>query len=45
MVTACAQVATCAGAQKLGVDAYVTKPFDPDALVRTVRELVEPESA
>jgi DNA-binding response OmpR family regulator len=25
----------------VGVDAYVTKPFDPDALVRTVRDLVE----
>jgi DNA-binding response OmpR family regulator len=25
----------------VGVDAYVTKPFDPAVLVRTVRDLVE----
>ena len=44
MVTACAQVDDLRRGEKIGVDAYVTKPFDPDALVRTVRELVEPES-
>jgi DNA-binding response OmpR family regulator len=26
---------------EVGVDAYVTKPFDPTTLVRTVRDLVE----
>ena len=26
--------------ERAGVDAYVTKPFDPDALVRTIRDLV-----
>jgi len=45
MVTACAQVDDLRRGEKIGVDAYVTKPFDPTALVRTVRELVEPESA
>ena len=45
MVTACAQVDDLRRGEQIGVDAYVTKPFDPTALVRTVRELVEPESA
>lgn len=41
MVTACAQEADLARGQAVGVDAYVTKPFDPATLVRTVRDLVE----
>ena len=41
MVTACAQEADLARGAAVGVDAYVTKPFDPSTLVRTVRDLVE----
>lgn len=41
MVTACAQEADIRRGEAVGVDAYVTKPFDPTVLVRTVRELVE----
>ena len=41
MVTACAQEADLRRGDQVGVDAYVTKPFDPTALVRTVRELAE----
>ena len=40
MVTACAQEADLRRGDEVGVDAYVTKPFDPSALVRTVRDLV-----
>ena len=41
MVTACAQEADLRRGREVGVDAYVTKPFDPTTLVRTVRDLVE----
>ena len=41
MVTACAQADDLRRGEKVGVDAYVTKPFDPTTLVRTVRDLVE----
>jgi len=41
MVTACAQEADIRRGEAVGVDAYVTKPFDPTVLVRTVRELVK----
>jgi DNA-binding response OmpR family regulator len=41
MVTACAQEADLRRGDEVGVDAYVTKPFDPSNLVRTVRDLVE----
>ena len=41
MVTACAQEADVQRGKDVGVDAYVTKPFDPATLVRTVRDLVE----
>src|SRR6516164_4316005 len=36
MVTARAQAADRQAGQDAGVDAYVTKPFDPDELVATV---------
>jgi DNA-binding response OmpR family regulator len=41
MVTACAQESDIRRGREVGVDAYVTKPFDPAVLVRTVRDLVE----
>lgn len=44
MVTACAQADDLRRGDEVGVDAYVTKPFDPTTLVRTVRELVEHET-
>lgn len=37
MVTACAQESDLARGRELGVDAYVTKPFEPADLVRVVR--------
>jgi DNA-binding response OmpR family regulator len=40
MVTARAQGFDLARGAEIGVDAYVTKPFDPADLVRTVRTLV-----
>jgi CheY-like chemotaxis protein len=40
MVTARAQGFDLARGAAIGVDAYVTKPFDPADLVRTVRKLV-----
>jgi CheY-like chemotaxis protein len=40
MVTACAQESDIRKGRSVGVDAYVTKPFDPDTLVRTVRDLI-----
>ena len=42
MVTACAQESDIIRGRRVGVDAYVTKPFDPDTLVRTVRDLIGP---
>ena len=39
MVTASAQAGDLQRGSDIGVDAYVTKPFDPADLVRTVREL------
>jgi CheY-like chemotaxis protein len=42
MVTACAQESDINRGRRVGVDAYVTKPFDPDTLVRTVRDLIGP---
>jgi CheY-like chemotaxis protein len=41
MVTACAQESDLRRGDEVGVDAYVTKPFDPSTLVRTVRDLVQ----
>lgn len=40
MITACAQETDLARGHEVGVDAYLTKPFDPAELIRTVRELV-----
>jgi CheY-like chemotaxis protein len=40
MVTACAQEADLRRGDEVGVDAYLTKPFDPETLVRTVLDLV-----
>lgn len=40
MVTACAQESDRARGRELGVQAYLTKPFDPAELVRTVRSAV-----
>jgi CheY-like chemotaxis protein len=37
MVTACAQDSDRARGRELGVDAYLTKPFDPADLVKVVR--------
>lgn len=40
MVTTQAQPADRRRSQQIGVDAYVTKPFDPDVLVTTIREVL-----
>jgi CheY-like chemotaxis protein len=45
MVTACAQADDVRRGHAVGVDAYVTKPFDPSTLVRTVRDLVEAQAS
>ena len=45
MVSARAQGADLARGAELGVDAYVTKPFEPDELVATVRSLTERRAA
>jgi CheY-like chemotaxis protein len=43
MVTARAQAADREAGQAAGVDAYLTKPFDPDELVATVLRLLPPD--
>ncbi len=40
MVSAAAQDVDLRRGVEAGVDAYLTKPFDPDVLIRTVRELM-----
>ena len=40
MLTAKAQAADIQAGQDVGVDVYVTKPFDPLELIETVRELI-----
>ncbi|REE98567.1 response regulator receiver domain-containing protein [Thermomonospora umbrina] len=39
MITARAQDHDVRRGHEIGVDAYITKPFDPNELIRTVREL------
>ncbi|GAA3233334.1 hypothetical protein GCM10010468_65880 [Actinocorallia longicatena] len=39
MITARAQDRDVVRGREIGVDAYVTKPFDPNELIRTVRDL------
>lgn len=39
MISACAQSTDAARAREAGVDAYLTKPFDPDRLIAVVRGL------
>jgi CheY-like chemotaxis protein len=39
IVTASAQNADLRKGSQIGVDAYLTKPFDPDDLIQTVRAL------
>jgi len=45
MVSACAQEIDLRRGEAVGVDAYLTKPFDPDALVRTIRDLATREAS
>ncbi|MDP9444674.1 MAG: response regulator [Actinomycetota bacterium] len=39
MVSACAQESDLRRGEEIGVDAYITKPFEPAALVRVIRDL------
>src|SRR3954470_6978798 len=41
LLSARAQEADIQRGEKIGVDAYLTKPFDPDELIDTVRRLFE----
>lgn len=41
MITACAQERDLARGREIGVDVYLTKPFDPADMVRKVTELVD----
>ncbi|WP_238581011.1 response regulator transcription factor [Streptomonospora alba] len=41
LITARAQEDDVRRGQEIGVDAYLTKPFDPTELIRLVRELAE----
>ena len=45
MVSACAQQDDLDRGQEAGVDAYLTKPFDPDELVQIIRELIDGRAA
>jgi DNA-binding response OmpR family regulator len=45
MVSAHAQESDLVRGKEIGVDAYLTKPFDPAELVRTVRTLAERATA
>ena len=45
LVSACAQESDLQRGREIGVDAYLTKPFDPDELVRIIRGLVAARAA
>ena len=45
LVTARTQEEDVRRGERIGVDAYVTKPFDPSTLVRTVRDLVAAQAS
>ncbi len=45
MVSARAQGSDLARGEAVGVDAYLTKPFEPEQLVATVRSLIAESSA
>lgn len=45
MITARAQDHDVRRGHEIGVDAYITKPFDPNDLIRTVRELAAAKRA
>ncbi|MQA87328.1 MAG: response regulator [Streptosporangiales bacterium] len=45
LITARAQEEDLRRGEEIGVDAYLTKPFDPAELIRIVRELAGAESA
>ena len=45
LLSARAQEADLQRGEKIGVDAYLTKPFDPDELIDTVRQLMHSADA
>jgi CheY-like chemotaxis protein len=45
LLSARAQEADLQRGEKIGVDAYLTKPFDPDELIDTVRRLADEAAA
>lgn len=45
LLSARAQEADLQRGEKIGVDAYLTKPFDPDELIDTVRRLIAAANA
>ena len=45
LLSARAQEADIQRGERIGVDAYLTKPFDPDELIDTVRRLFEAASS
>ena len=45
LLSARAQEADLQRGEKIGVDAYLTKPFDPDELIDTVRRLMSAANA